>query len=167
MAREYRVLSALAATDVPVPKSYAFCDDEAVNGAPFYVMERVNGVILRTPADLAPVSRDDARRCSEELIDVLARIHTVDYQAVGLADFGRPDGYLERQVRRWGQQWEGSKAAGCPDNPAIDELARRLRNALPASGAPTIVHGDYRLDNTMLAPDDYGRVVAVLDWEMA
>jgi aminoglycoside phosphotransferase (APT) family kinase protein len=167
MAREYRVLSALAPTDVPVPETYAFCEDERVNGAPFYVMENVEGRILRSPDDLAPLTVEDARRCSDELIDVMVRIHAVDYDAVGLGEFGRPDGYLERQVRRWNQQWEGSKAAGCPDSPAIDDLARRLRNALPESGPPTIVHGDYRLDNTMLAPDDYGRVVAVLDWEMA
>ena len=167
MAREYRVLSALQPTDVPVPRTYAFSDDNDVNGAPFYVMEKVDGRILRSPADLAPLTTDDARRCSEELIDVMVHIHAVDYRAVGLEEFGRPDGYLERQVRRWNQQWEGSKAAGCPDTPAIDELARRLRNALPRSGPPTIVHGDYRLDNTMLAPDDAGRVVAVLDWEMA
>jgi aminoglycoside phosphotransferase (APT) family kinase protein len=167
MAREHRVLSALTSTDVPVPRTYAFCDDETVNGAPFYVMERVDGRILRAPDDLAPLTPDDARRCSDELVDVLAAIHAVDYQSVGLGDFGRPDGYLERQVRRWNQQWESSKAAGCPDTPAIDELARRLREALPESGPPTIVHGDYRLDNTMLAPDDYGKVVAVLDWEMA
>jgi aminoglycoside phosphotransferase (APT) family kinase protein len=167
MAREYKVLTALAPTNVPVPRTYAFCDDDDVNGAPFYVMEQVDGRILRTPEDLAPLTKDDARRCSEQLVDVLVHIHTVDFDAVGLADFGRPDGYLERQVRRWNKQWESSKAAGCPDSPAIDEVARRLRNALPQSGPPTIVHGDYRLDNTMLSPDDYGRVVAVLDWEMA
>ena len=95
---------------------------------------------------------------------MLVAIHAVDYNAVGLADFGHPDGYLERQVRRWGEQWERSKSR---ELPAIDELARRLRAALPTSPAPTIVHGDYRLDNTMLAPDDPGRIVAVLDWEMA
>jgi aminoglycoside phosphotransferase (APT) family kinase protein len=167
MGREYRVLAALAPTDVPVPIPRAFCDDNDVNGAPFYVMDRVDGVILRTAEDFAPLTHDDARRCSEELIDVLARIHAIDYDAVGLEGFGRPDGYLERQVRRWNEQWERSKAAGCPDVPAIDELAHRLRAGLPESGAPTIVHGDYRLDNTMLAPDDLGRVVAVLDWEMA
>lgn len=167
MAREYRVLHALAGTDVPVPRVHAFCDDPDVNGAPFYVMERVDGVILRTPADLEPLTPLDARRCSEELVDVLVRIHAVDVDAVGLAGFGHPDGYLERQVRRWGEQWDRSRAAGCPDSPAIEEIARRLRTALPASGPPTIVHGDYRLDNTMLAPADYGRVVAVLDWEMA
>jgi aminoglycoside phosphotransferase (APT) family kinase protein len=164
MAREHTVLSALANTDVPVPRTLAFCADEAVNDAPFYVMEKVHGRILRTPAELARLAAADARRCSEALIDVLVAIHAVDYQAVGLGDFGHPDGYVERQVRRWGEQWERSKSA---ELPAIEELARRLRAALPDSPAPTIVHGDYRLDNTMLAADDPGRIIAVLDWEMA
>ena len=164
MGREYRVLSALAPTDVPVPQTFAFCDDTDVIGAPFYVMEKVDGLILRTPADTAALARDDARRCSVQLVDVLARIHGVDYESVGLTEFGHPDGFVERQVRRWGQQWERSQTRPLP---VIDELARRLRAALPESHAPTIVHGDYRLDNTMLAPDDPGRVVAVLDWEMA
>jgi aminoglycoside phosphotransferase (APT) family kinase protein len=164
MAREYKVLTALAPTAVPVPATLAFCDDVAVNDAPFYVMELVDGRILRTGGEIATLTQDEARRCSEELIDVLAAIHAVDYEAVGLADFGHPDGYVERQVRRWGEQWERSKTR---ELPAIDELARRLRAALPVSPPPTIVHGDYRLDNTMLAPDDPGRVIAVLDWEMA
>ena len=127
-------------------------------------MEKVDGVILRSPADLAGLTPDDARRCSEALVDVLVAIHGVDADAVGLGDFGRPDGYVERQVRRWGEQWERSKTRELPE---IDELARRLRAAVPVSPAPTIVHGDYRLDNVMLAPDDPGRIVAVLDWEMA
>ena len=164
MGREYRVLSALAATDVPVPRVFAFCEDESVNDASFYVMEKVDGRILRTPDDLAVLDADAARRCSEVLVDVLVKIHAVDYEAVGLGDFGRPDGYLERQVRRWGEQWERSKTRPLP---AIEELARRLRAALPQSPTPTIVHGDYRLDNTMLSTDDPGRVIAVLDWEMA
>jgi len=164
MKREFRVLSGLADTDVPVPQVFAFCDDASVNDAPFYVMEKVDGRILRTTEDLAALDRDDARRCSEELINVLVKVHAVDYDTVGLGDFGHPDGYLERQVRRWGEQWERSKTRPLP---AIEELARRLRAALPQSPAPTIVHGDYRLDNTMLAIDDPGRVVAVLDWEMA
>ncbi len=164
MGREYRVLTALAATDVPVPRTFAFCDDDAVNGAPFYVMQHVDGQILRTAVDVARLTPGQAAACSRELVDVLAHIHAVDYEAVGLTDFGHPDGYLERQVRRWGEQWERSKAA---DLPELDELARRLRAALPESGPPTIVHGDYRLDNTMLALDDPARIVAVLDWEMA
>jgi aminoglycoside phosphotransferase (APT) family kinase protein len=164
MAREYTVLRALADTAVPVPQAIAFCDDAGVNGAPFYVMSKVDGVILRTPDDMAELSATEARACSEDLVDVLAAIHAVDYIAVGLGDFGHPDGFLARQVRRWGEQWERSKAS---ELPAIDELARRLRAALPESPPPTIVHGDYRLDNTMLAPNDPGRVVAVLDWEMS
>ena len=164
MAREHRIIRALADTAVPVPAALAFCDDVAVNDAPFYVMEKVDGVILRTPADLATLDAPAARRCSEALVDVLVAIHEVDYAAVGLGDFGRPDGYVERQVRRWGEQWERSKTRELPE---IDELARRLRAAIPVSPPATIVHGDYRLDNVMLAPDDPGRIVAVLDWEMA
>jgi aminoglycoside phosphotransferase (APT) family kinase protein len=164
MAREHTVLAALAGTAVPVPRTLAFCDDDSVNDAPFYVMEKVDGVILRTPGELAQISEEDARRCSECLVDVLVAIHAVDYRAAGLIEFGHPDGYIERQVRRWGEQWERSKSR---DVPAIEELARRLRAARPVSPPATIVHGDYRLDNTMLAPDDPGRIVAVLDWEMA
>jgi aminoglycoside phosphotransferase (APT) family kinase protein len=101
---------------------------------------------------------------SEELVDVLAQIHTVDYEKVGLGGFGHPDGFLERQVRRWGQQWERSKTRELPE---VDEVARRLNAALPDSGPPTIVHGDYRLDNTMMSTTDLGKIVAVLDWEMS
>jgi aminoglycoside phosphotransferase (APT) family kinase protein len=164
MAREYRVMSALAGTDVPVPRTLALCEDTAVNDAPFYVMDMVEGVIYRDGDSLATLSATDARRVSEVLVDVLVAIHAVDYEAVGLGDFGRPEGFLERQVRRWGEQWERSKTR---ELRSVDELARRLRAALPVSGPPTIVHGDYRLDNTMMATDDPGRIVAVLDWEMS
>jgi aminoglycoside phosphotransferase (APT) family kinase protein len=164
MAREYRVMTALASTDVPVPRTLALCEDLSVNDAPFYVMELVDGVIYRDAQGLATLAPDDARRVSEVLVAVLAAIHAVDYRAVGLGDFGRPDGFLERQVRRWGEQWERSKTRELPE---VDELARRLRAALPTSGPPTIVHGDYRLDNTMMASDDPGTIVAVLDWEMS
>lgn len=164
MSREYKVLAGLADTNVPVPRVVTFCDDTDVIGAPFYVMELVDGRILRNADDIGALSAPEARACSEALVDVLATIHLVDYEAVGLGDFGRPDGYLERQVRRWGEQWERSKTR---ELPSIEELARRLRAARPESGPPTIVHGDYRLDNTMLAPDDAGKIVAVLDWEMA
>jgi aminoglycoside phosphotransferase (APT) family kinase protein len=164
MAREYRVITALADTDVPVPKTYALCDDTEVNGAPFYVMERVHGRVLRTGEELATLTREEAAACSREVVEVLGRIHRVDYEAAGLGDFGHPEGFMERQLRRWNQQWERSKADELPD---VDEVARRLRNALPESGPPTIVHGDYRLDNTMLAPDEPGRIAAVLDWEMS
>jgi len=164
MSREFRVQRALHGTGVPVPRVYAYCDDPDVIGAPFYVMEKVDGVVLRDPGAAAALTVDEAHGCSRELIDVLARIHAVDYREVGLGDFGRPDGFVERQVRRWGEQWERSKTR---ELPALDEVARRLRGAIPPSGAPAVVHGDYRLDNTMLAPGDPTRIVAVLDWEMA
>jgi len=164
MGREHRVLAALQGSDVPVPRVDAFCSDPDVNGAPFYVMERVDGRILRTPDDMAGLGPDDARRCSIELVEVLARLHAVDYEAVGLSEFGRPDGFLARNVARWGKQWAANKTR---DVAEIDELARRLDRALPPSGPAAIIHGDYRLDNTMLANDDAGRIVAVLDWEMS
>ena len=164
MVREARVMGALHDTVVPVPSVLGSCDDLAVNDAPFYVMAKVDGIIYRDARALATLSAADAGRVSHALVDVLADIHAVDFAAVGLADFGRPDGYCERQVRRWGEQWERSKTR---EIPAVDEVARRLRAALPDSGAPTIVHGDYRLDNTMMANDDPGRIVAVIDWEMS
>ena len=164
MRREFRVLSALAGTEVPVPRVLAFGDDDALIGATFYVMERVEGRILRTKQDMATLDPAEARACSENLVDVLAALHSVDYEAVGLADFGRPDGFLARNVARWGKQWQANKTR---DLPALDELGRRLGAALPVSGPAAIVHGDYRLDNTMLAADDPGRIAAVLDWEMS
>ena len=105
MAREYRVLRALDETDVPVPHPYVLCEDTEIIGAPFYVMEKVDGVILRTPEESGKLDHDEARRCSMELVDVMARIHGVDYEDVGLGDFGHPDGFVERQVRGWTERW--------------------------------------------------------------
>jgi len=165
MGREFRVLSALASTDVPAPRPIALCEDASVNDMPFYVMRYCPGIVLADalPAAYATTAAE-RRRISVALVDTLVRLHAVDYHAVGLEDFGHPQGYLERQVRRWSQQWERSQTAPLPE---IDELIRRLRVALPASPAPTIVHGDYRLGNMALDPNDPGRVVAIFDWEMA
>ena len=165
MAREYRVLSALADTDVPAPRPIALCEDPSVNDMAFYVMRYCPGVVLAQdiPAGYAPAAADRRRIC-EALIDTLVRLHAVDYRAVGLEGFGKPEGYLERQVRRWSEQWQRSKTSELPE---IDELIRRLRAALPESPAPTIVHGDYRLGNMALDPRDPGRVLAIFDWEMA
>lgn len=165
MAREYRVLTGLRGTGVPVPRTFALCEDTGVNDMPFYVMEYCPGIVL---ADSIPQgyaeSEDERRRISLSLVDTLVRLHAVDYDAVGLSDFGHPKGYLERQVRRWSQQWERSKTGELPE---IDDLIRRLNAALPESPDPTIVHGDYRLGNMALDPADPGRVVAIFDWEMA
>jgi aminoglycoside phosphotransferase (APT) family kinase protein len=165
MAREHRVLAALADTDVPVPRPFALCEDPSVNDAPFYVMEYCPGVVLEfdLPDGFAE-SEQERRRISLALVDTLVRLHAIDFEALGLGDFGRPAGYLERQVRRWSQQWERSKT---DELPVVEELLRRLRVALPASPPPTIVHGDYRLGNMALAPHDPGEVVAIFDWEMA
>jgi len=165
MAREFRVLSALAGTDVPVARPIALCTDADVNDAPFYVMEHAPGVVLESklPPGFADGERD-RRRIGDALVATLVQLHAVDFAAIGLGDFGRPDGYLERQLRRWAQQWERSKTAPLP---AIEELARRLAGSLPRSPAPALVHGDYRLGNLALDPRDPGRIVAIFDWEMA
>lgn len=165
MAREHRVLSALADTDVPVARPVALCEDAAVNGAPFYVMEYRPGVVLEREIPAGYAETPDARRrLSWALVDTLVRLHAVDVARVGLADFGRPEGYLARQVRRWSQQWERSRTR---ELPAIDALASLLAKRLPVSPVPTLVHGDYRLGNLALDPADPGRVRAIFDWEMA
>jgi aminoglycoside phosphotransferase (APT) family kinase protein len=136
-----------------------------VNEVPFYVMEYRPGIVLAEGLPAGFAATDVARRSiGMALVETLVHLHAVDYPAVGLEDFGRPDGYLARQVRRWSQQWERSKTG---DLAEIDELIRRLNAALPASPPATIVHGDYRLGNMALDPGDPGHVIAVFDWEMA
>jgi aminoglycoside phosphotransferase (APT) family kinase protein len=143
---------------------YAVCEDAEVNGGPFYVMERLNGRVLTSGDDTAGFDDEQVRAASTALVRTLAHLHAIEPAAVGLGDFGRPEGYLERQVRRWAQQWERSKQRELPE---IDELVRRLNAALPEQGAPAIVHGDYNFRNVMLDAVDVGRLIAVFDWEMA
>jgi aminoglycoside phosphotransferase (APT) family kinase protein len=162
MAREYRVMSALQDTEVPVPTTYAFCDDAAVLGAPFYVMERIVGSPYRYAAELEPLGPERARTISARLVDTLATLHDVDPATVGLADFGRPEGFLGRQVNRWKKQLDASHSR---DLGAATELHARLAANIPPESAPGIVHGDYRLDNVLT--DDHDRPAAVVDWEMA
>ena len=164
MSREWRVISALAPTPVPVPEPVALCADEEVIGAPFYLMGHVEGEAVRSVAQLGAPAPERSRRLGERLAEVLAAIHAVDYREVGLADFGRPEGYLARQLKRWGQQWERSKTA---DLPEYDRLAARLRERLPAASASTLVHGDYRLDNTLVRLGPEIEIRAVVDWEMS
>jgi aminoglycoside phosphotransferase (APT) family kinase protein len=165
MAREHTVISALGPTDVPVPRTLHLCTDESVLGAPFYVMERVVGihVVREFPPGYAdePAQR---RAVGEKLVDVLADLHTVDYDAVGLSDFGRPEGFAARQVRRWTKQWDATRDR---DRPGLDALAARLAETVPATQRSSVVHGDYRLDNCLLDPVEPGRIKAVLDWEMS
>jgi aminoglycoside phosphotransferase (APT) family kinase protein len=162
--REARLLRALQRTAARVPKVLAVCDDAGAIGCPFYVMERVHGeaIVWQTPPALD--TPEQRRLIGEELIDALVEIHSVDWRAAGLEGFGKPSGYLERQLRRFGGLWEHNKTR---ELPAMERVAAWLGEHLPQSPQATIVHGDYRLGNTMFAPEPPARLVAVLDWEMA
>ncbi len=165
MAREHRVMSALSGTAVPVPRMRHFCSDAGVLGQPFYVMDLVEGHIVRQqfPTGYAE-TEPERRQVCERLVDVLGALHQVDVASVGLSEFGRPEGYLARQVARWSKQWDASRLDGMT---SLDALAATLTSQLPQTQRHTVVHGDYRLDNTVLDPEDVGRVRAVLDWEMS
>jgi aminoglycoside phosphotransferase (APT) family kinase protein len=174
MGRERRIISGLAGTDVPVPAVLAWSDGGPPVDAPCYVMELVEGVVPvgSLPAGWA-TSEAERTRMSEVLVDVLVRLHAVDPAAHGLADFGRPDGYMARQVRRWVTQWEHARPAiddagaeaGLADE--LQRLADDLAGSVPATQRNAVVHGDYRLDNCIFDAADPGRIRAVLDWEMS
>ncbi|NUU26057.1 MAG: phosphotransferase family protein [Streptomycetaceae bacterium] len=164
MAREAAVMAALAPTPVPVPAVIARCDELGVLGAPFYVMEKVEGTVFRSDADLAALTPDAATSLAHGFVDTMAALHLVDPGRVGLDGFGRADGYLARQVRRWGRQLE----ATCErEIPGFAELAAKLGADIPAQPRAAVVHGDYRLDNVIVDPHAPHGVRAVLDWEMA
>ena len=187
MAREYRVISALGASEVPVPAAVALCTDREVLGEPFYLMSYVDGVVLERPEQAGSTST--AERASRQLVSTLVALHAVDPAAVGLSDFGRPDGFRERQLRRWHQQFlaslggaaaaptEHPTAAAAVERSAVPPIAEAtvareadvvasLAERMPISGPTGIVHGDYRLTNVMFTPD-LARIAAVVDWEMA
>lgn len=166
MKREHRVIAGLHPTNVPVPEPVLLCEDENVIGSPFYVMEFVDGTPYRTSDELAPLGPERTRAAVLGLVDTLVDLHAVDPAAVGLGDFGRPEGFLDRQLRRWGKQLDASRNR---ELPGIDELQAALGRELPTSPAPTIVHGDYRLDNVLVRQDSDGvdRIKAILDWEMS
>ncbi|MBA3865765.1 MAG: phosphotransferase family protein [Solirubrobacterales bacterium] len=163
MAREHRVLSALVPTEVPVPPLVGLCEDERVTGTPFYVMEFVEGPILRglAEAEISFPREEDRRQIGMRVADTLAGIHAVDPVAVGLGELGRKQDYVARQLRRWHGQWEKSKTR---ELGAIDRVHERLSARIPEQGPATLVHGDYRLDNMILTPS--GEVAAVVDWEL-
>jgi aminoglycoside phosphotransferase (APT) family kinase protein len=170
MGREHRIISALNGSEVPVPTTLGLCTDDSVNDAPFYVMDFVDGHILRTAAEVeAALDEKTQRRAGESLVDVLAQLHRVDVDAVGLGELGRRDGYLQRQLKRWSGQFQRSqeqeREAGV-FRPAdiVDEVHALLVERAPEQQAVGIVHGDYRLDNTVIGDD--GNVRAVLDWEL-
>jgi len=162
MAREHRIISALEATPVPVPPAVGLCEDDSVNGAPFYVMDFVEGPILRSRTE-AEAEFDEAQRAEigERVVDTLVAIHAVDPGAAGLGALGKKEDYVARQLHRWHGQWEKSKTH---DVPLVDDVHRRLLKRIPDQGPATIVHGDYRLDNMILSGS--GEVAAVVDWEL-
>lgn len=162
MAREHRIIAAVGRTGVPVPRALGLCTDESVNGAPFYIMSFVDGVVLDSAEKASLLDPSLRPSASMHLIEVLAELHAVDIDAVGLGDLARRDGYIERQLKRWSTQWENSKTR---DLPAIDEVHRRLSQKIPAQQDVVIAHGDFRFGNC-LTDVRSGRIAAVLDWEL-
>ena len=162
MAREHRIISAVGSTGVPVPRCLGLCTDEEVNGAPFYVMAFVDGTVLDSPEKGELLPQHLRAGASEHLVDVLADLHAVDIDAVGLGDLAKREGYVERQVKRWSTQWENSKTR---ELPAIEEVSRLLSRDIPVQQGVSIAHGDYRFGN-VLTDVANGRVAAVLDWEL-
>ena len=162
MAREHRIISAVGRTEVPVPKALGLCVDADVNEAPFYVMSYVDGVVLDSPDRAAELPLGLRPKVSEHLFDVLADLHAVDVDEVGLGDLAKREGYVERQVKRWSQQWEQSKTR---ELASIDEVAQVLRKHIPTQQGVSIAHGDFRFGNC-LTDVSLGRINAVLDWEL-
>ena len=164
MSREFRVLSKLHSVYAPAPEVLLYCDDESVIGAPFYLMKPIHGIILRrhVPRDL-DFPAEKARQLSEGFVDNLIRLHRVDYVAVGLSDLGKPEGYLERQVRGWTERYYGSKTH---DYPEVEKIAAWMQEHLPSTHGASLIHNDYKYDNVVLDSNDITKIVGVLDWEM-
>jgi aminoglycoside phosphotransferase (APT) family kinase protein len=168
MAREYRVVAALRDTPVPVARAVTMRNDDSVLGAPFQMVEYVAGRVVRhTPELEALGDKETINACVDALIKVLAELHSIDPEAVRLGDFGKPSGYLERQVKRWGGQWELVRREDDERDDDVKRLRSALTEVIPAQSRSSIVHGDYRIDNTMLDANDATKVLAVLDWEMS
>src|ERR1700691_4176704 len=164
MGREYRVLSKLHAAYAPAPKVFLYCDDDSVIGAPFYLMEPIHGIILRSklPAGL-DFPAETARQLSESFLDNLVSLHRVDYATAGLADLGKPQGYLERQVRGWIERYYGSKTR---DYAEVEKIASWMQEHTPSTSAVSLIHNDYKYDNVILDANDVTKIIGVLDWEM-
>ena len=164
MSREFRVLSKLHQAYPVAPRALLYCDDQTILGVPFYLMEPIRGVILRRdlPPDMS-LPPQTAQRLSEAFLDNLARLHSLDYAAIGLCDLGKPQGYLERQVKGWIERYHNSKTE---DRPEVELISDWLIQRMPMRHATTLIHNDYKYDNVVLDPDDLTRIVGVLDWEM-
>lgn len=164
MSREFRVLDALKPTVVPVPEVVLLCRETSVLGAPFYLMEEVDGTVLRTTEQIEAMSPDERQRLSAALVDTFTDLHLLDYREIGLANLGRPAGYLDRQLERWVRQYHTIEVRALPQ---VDRIAAALRAAVPRNDLAALIHGDYRLDNVMVDAQSSSSLAAVLDWEMA
>ncbi len=162
--REYRVISALSRANFPVPRPLLACEDASVLGAPFYLMERVEGVVIRDQLPPAFDSRRDGAAITDEVIRTLVALHAIAYREIGLENLGKPEGYIARQVKRWMGQFDGARTREIPE---LDFVSHWLQSHQPPPQRATIVHGDYRLDNTLFAPKPPPRLRAVFDWEMS
>ena len=166
MSREYRILSALHPVFPYAPKPFVYSEDPAIMGCPFYVMERIKGIILRKDLpEGMKMSPGDARRLCENLIDLHLKLHSIDYKKVGLENFGKPEGYVKRQVEGWSRRYLSAKTEDAPDFEKVMEWLNK--NMPPESARPAIIHNDYKLDNLVLAPENPLKVIGILDWEMA
>jgi aminoglycoside phosphotransferase (APT) family kinase protein len=164
MSREYRVLSKLHAAYPPAPEVLLYCEDESIIGAPFYLMEPVHGIIIRRdPPPAMEFSAETARRLSEAFVANLAELHRLDYNAIGLSALGNPEGYLDRQVKGWTERYYGSKTH---ENADVEKITAWMTANKPASGAPALIHNDYKFDNAVLDPREPTRIIGLLDWEM-
>jgi aminoglycoside phosphotransferase (APT) family kinase protein len=164
MSREYRVLSKLHLAYPQAPKALLYCEDPSVLGSPFYLMERVQGIILRRdPPERLGITAETARQLSEAFVDNLARLHGLDYTAIGLADLGKPQGYLDRQVGGWIERYHASRTH---DLPEVERISAWLNERRPRETSSALIHNDYKYDNIVLDPTDITRIVGVLDWEM-
>jgi aminoglycoside phosphotransferase (APT) family kinase protein len=165
MGREYRVLSKLHSAYPMAPKVLLYCDDESVLGSPFYLMERIRGIIIRRdPPTGLPFAAETARRVSQSFVDNLSRLHGLDYTAIGLDALGKPQGYLARQVNGWIERYYGSQTH---DLPQVGRIAAWMKDHMPATSDAALIHNDYKYDNVVLDPEDITRIVGVLDWEMS
>lgn len=164
MGREWAVTSALQSTSVPVARTVAFDADGSTIGAPCTVVEFVDGRVVRTADDLDAYSDDEVARNLEALVQTLADLHAVDYREVGLGEFGRPAGFAARQVKLWARQWGHVKTRELPD---VERLVEALTDRVPEQARESVVHGDFRIDNTIVDADDPSRIAAVVDWEMS
>ena len=161
--REYRILKTLEKTDVPVPKTYLLCQDESIIGTPFYIMERMTGRVFRTPTAPEVSGAKERAAIFDTMNDTLAKIHMVDWKALDLADFGKPGNYMARQVSRWSKQYEASQTEQIE---SMDNLKKWLNENIPVDDSTTVVHGDFRLENTMVHATE-ARIIAVFDWELS